>query len=519
MIEAESAAPDFGAQLVEGLLGRDAGRGRRANPFGAWEQGVGRIPEGALGRQEQEGIGSDGEGGGGFDRVGAADLRLADSQQSFFFAKIHLDTPALEVGFDDRPRIEVRVGAEQERRLAIEQLGALAQAISEGSDDDQLQGLMGAGGAPHQSGAAFEAQGMRDIVVQEGQGLPGGIVGADLFGSGSGRTVAEAPAARFLRLRIRLEPQLGILADPADGGGMVGQVFEDGLIGVAAVEGHQEKARGGGGIGVEGGAQIADLFDGALAEAGGAHFHAVLLLLAGRGFFRRFGRSGSMAKGDGEQAAGAAGGRESEGNLEKTLGAHEIGLKVRPQGIAAPSHAGSAQAGAAQQRIIEDSADGSAGGEGAHHGAPHHREEVLDAQTGVGKEPVTGGPVTKLQAASGEQTGHGVASQTQQGAQREGLGVRGDAALTEAGEGLTPELFEFGEDTGRVFFSTEAGGAARRKANSPLSSTNHSTLSPRENSMAWARAEGKLMYHCSLAWRLISWTLVGKPMGKPPFVI
>jgi hypothetical protein len=112
-----------------------------------------------------------------------------------------------------------------------------------------------------------------------------------------------------------------------------------------------------------------------------------------------------------------------------------------------------------------------------------------------------------------------MASPTKQGAQRKGLGVRGDTALTEAGEALRPEWFEFGEDTGGVFFSTEAGGAARRKANSPLSSTNHSTLSPRENSMAWARAEGKLMYHCSLAWRLISWTLVGKPRGKPPFVI
>jgi len=27
--------------------------------------------------------------------------------------------------------------------------------------------------------------------------------------------------------------------------------------------------------------------------------------------------------------------------------------------------------------------------------------------------------------------------------------------------------------------------------------------------MAWARAEGKLMYHCSLAWLWMSWTLVG----------
>ncbi len=37
--------------------------------------------------------------------------------------------------------------------------------------------------------------------------------------------------------------------------------------------------------------------------------------------------------------------------------------------------------------------------------------------------------------------------------------------------------------------------------------------------MAWATAEGKLMYHCSLALRLMSWTLVGKPMGASSLVI
>jgi hypothetical protein len=35
-----------------------------------------------------------------------------------------------------------------------------------------------------------------------------------------------------------------------------------------------------------------------------------------------------------------------------------------------------------------------------------------------------------------------MASQTKQGAQREGLGVGGNAALAEAGEALAPELLE-----------------------------------------------------------------------------
>src|SRR5207248_10178070 len=64
------------------------------------------------------------------------------------------------------------------------------------------------------------------------------------------------------------------------------------------------------------------------------------------------------------------------------------------------------------------------------------------------------------------------------------------------------------------FFSLGAGGAWRRRANRDLSSMIHSTDSPFWNSRAWATAEGKLMYHCSLAWRLMSWTLVGKRMGR-----
>jgi hypothetical protein len=79
------------------------------------------------------------------------------------------------------------------------------------------------------------------------------------------------------------------------------------------------------------------------------------------------------------------------------------------------------------------------------------------------------------------------------------LGALGDALLVEGEEAFSPELLEGGEDADGVFFSRGAGGWTRRRARRLLSSTNHSTVSPREKSMAWARAEGKLMYHCSLA--------------------
>jgi hypothetical protein len=95
-------------------------------------------------------------------------------------------------------------------------------------------------------------------------------------------------------------------------------------------------------------------------------------------------------------------------------------------------------------------------------------------------------------------------TQTEQAAQREGLGALGDALLLEGRDAVVPELLEGGEDAGRVFFSVAAGGRRRRRARRLLSSTDHSTISPRAKSMAWARAEGKLMYHCSLALRLMS---------------
>jgi hypothetical protein len=36
IIEAEASAPDFGAQLMDGLLGGDAGGGGSVDPLGAW---------------------------------------------------------------------------------------------------------------------------------------------------------------------------------------------------------------------------------------------------------------------------------------------------------------------------------------------------------------------------------------------------------------------------------------------------------------------------------------------------
>src|SRR5690606_2573003 len=79
------------------------------------------------------------------------------------------------------------------------------------------------------------------------------------------------------------------------------------------------------------------------------------------------------------------------------------------------------------------------------------------------------------------------------------------------------QSFNFAEES-RVFFFTstgEGGQPGRCRIRLALSSTIHSTTSPRSNSMACATAEGKLMYHWTLFLRLISCTLVGKPIHPP----
>jgi hypothetical protein len=251
-----------------------------------------------------------------------------------------------------------------------------------------------------------------------------------------------------------------------------------------------EMRAGGRGIGVQGGAEITNLLGGLLAEAGGASLGTVLLLLRGGGLFGKFGGSGSMAEGDGRQALRTIRSGEGERSLEKTLGAHEIGLEARTQRIAAPGGAGSAKAGAAQERIIEDGTEGSVGRQFSHHGAADDGEDGLDGKTGVGEDAVAGGPVTELRAASGEQTGHGMASQTEQGAQRESLGVRGEAALVEAGEAWAPELFERGEDAGRAFFLGRKGPA--RPVAGPADPCSRRTIRPfRRARTPWTGRERK----------------------------
>ena len=102
----------------------------------------------------------------------------------------------------------------------------------------------------------------------------------------------------------------------------------------------------------------------------------------------------------------------------------------------------------------------------------------------TGEETIVGRPIVELLAASSEEAGNGVAAEAEQTAQGEGLSAEGETVLGEGGEAFCPELLEGGDDAGRVFFRREAGVLRRRRTSRLLSSMDHSTISPREKSMA-----------------------------------
>ena len=142
------------------------------------------------------------------------------------------------------------------------------------------------------------------------------------------------------------------------------------------------------------------------------------------------------------------------------------------------------ETGTAQKRIVEDRAKRRSGGQLISNGTADDGKHLRQGKPVLREESIGGAPIVELRSGSSEQAGHGVTSQAKQRTQREGLRAVGDTALLEGGEALVPELLEAGEDAVGVFFKAEGGGCRRRSARRALSSTIHSTDSPRANSMA-----------------------------------
>jgi hypothetical protein len=121
-----------------------------------------------------------------------------------------------------------------------------------------------------------------------------------------------------------------------------------------------------------------------------------------------------VKKGNRRQTECAFLSRHGAGDLEEGLGAHKVGLEARPEWIAPPANAGRVEAGAAQQRIVENGAKWCAWGKLVGDGAADDGEDLGHGNTVLREEAVSGAPILKLGTGSSEQAGHGVASETEQ---------------------------------------------------------------------------------------------------------
>ena len=78
------------------------------------------------------------------------DLTFGDTNKGFFVAVIALDLPSIDIGLQKRLDRQSGVGANEESGIAIEQLGTLAKAITDGFDDDEAKRPVTTGFAPEE---------------------------------------------------------------------------------------------------------------------------------------------------------------------------------------------------------------------------------------------------------------------------------------------------------------------------------------------------------------------------------
>ena len=378
--------------------------------------------------------------------------------------------------------------------------GPGAEAIAHGGDDHQAKGPLGPGLGPEDRGEGLDAEG---VELASGVGrylLPGGrLVLAQGLGGGGGRAVEAFGASGLLVGRGGKVEEFGVLADSSDQDGPVGQAFENRPVAVASVDvGDQEAI-----VAVEFLVEsLAGLDEGG--DAGGGEILCAALLSVGLPLLRRgvalgLGHGRDVVKADGQGAGGAGEGLAAGqgGHLKEPLGADEVGVERGAQRVAAIAHAGDLRAGFGQVGVVHGHHQRPPGPRQGQHAAEDRIEQSLVLPAVLGEEAVVGGPVHVESAGGGEPGGAGVPAQAGQLADGQPAAAVPGAALSEDVHVLLPESQEVVEEAQRFFLPAAASG--RRRSRCCLSWTVHSTVSPLVNSMAWARAAGKLMYHCWLS--------------------
>jgi hypothetical protein len=117
--------------------------------------------------------------------------------------------------------------------------------------------------------------------------------------------------------------------------------------------------------------------------------------------------------------------------LQEALRPHEVGLKRRAKRVAAPSDAGDADAGLAEEGVVEGDRKGGLRRQLGEDGAADDGKHLLNRETVLTEDPIGSGPVLELATAGGQHSGDGMSSETEEATQGECLRAIGDALLGE----------------------------------------------------------------------------------------
>ena len=118
-MEAETTAPDIGAQLVNELLRGHARVLFADGPFGRRQHAVSAICKGFLSGNEEHGIRGHRQSRGRIDRALVSHLCFSGPEQRFFITEVDFYIPALQITLDDPLYIQSRIGTDEEAGLAV----------------------------------------------------------------------------------------------------------------------------------------------------------------------------------------------------------------------------------------------------------------------------------------------------------------------------------------------------------------------------------------------------------------
>jgi len=153
------------------------------------------------------------------DGLRVAGLGVSHTDNAFFVAVVDLDLPAVDVSLHDRLQFQVGVSADEEGRLAVEEFGPFAKAITDGFDYDEQQRFVISRFAPEDGAKDFDLEVSDLSDCEAGNFLKRNRVPAqDIFGGWSWGAVL-AWSAFGCAIGVQRKVKVSVLADAPDEGG------------------------------------------------------------------------------------------------------------------------------------------------------------------------------------------------------------------------------------------------------------------------------------------------------------